>query len=74
MPEITITQAFHFREGGEVRHYPASRKPVPVSAAVASHALERNFARPPKAAEPMEPLEPVLSGDTPDSETDPATP
>lgn len=43
MPKVTITKAFHFREGDAVKRYVADKKPVDVPQAVAEYAKARGF-------------------------------
>lgn len=59
MPKVTITQAFHFREGDEVKRYPAGDKPVDVPQAVADYAKAKGFLAKEKSAKPA-PAEPAV--------------
>ncbi|WP_425328302.1 hypothetical protein [Pseudomonas nitroreducens] len=52
MPKVTINQAFHFREGDDVKRYPAGDKPVDVPQAVADYAKAKGFLAKEKAAKP----------------------
>lgn len=43
MPKVTIAKAFHFKEGDDVKRYPASKEPVEVPQAVADYAKAKGF-------------------------------
>lgn len=43
MPKVTIAKDFHFREGADVKRYPAGKEPVNVPQAVADYAKAKGF-------------------------------
>lgn len=43
MPKVTIAKDFHFREGADVKRYPAGKEPIEVPQPVADYAKAKGF-------------------------------